>query len=62
MLTDAEVTEIRRGDRQRLYIYGTIIFDDIFGIERRVNFCQFGLWNMGGNFSTINTARHNDST
>jgi hypothetical protein len=62
LLTDDEIREIKTGWAQKLYIYGTLIFEDAFGIERRTDFCQFGMWDVKENFATMNTTRHNDAT
>jgi hypothetical protein len=47
---------------RRLYIYGSIYFDDVFDDSHRTNFCSFGVWDASGRFSTINSAQHNDAT
>lgn len=46
----------------RLYIYGTIFFDDVFGDIHQTNFCSFGVWDTAGRFSTRNTPEHNNAT
>jgi hypothetical protein len=62
LLTDDELNEIMRGSAKKLFIYGTIIFKDVFGDDHRTNFCQWGVWDVTGRFSTMNTNRHNDAT
>jgi hypothetical protein len=63
LMEDDELNAVMGGPTPiRAYIYGTILFDDVFGIERHTNFCQFGLWDKAMRFSTMNTSRHNDAT
>lgn len=47
---------------QAMYLYGTVFFTDVFNEQQHVNFCSFGVWDVGGRFSTRNTNRHNDAT
>ena len=60
--TDDEVTEIKRGgpDR-RLYMWGRVDYNDVFGNGRYVNFCQSFIWLSDGNVMSYNTRRHNES-
>jgi hypothetical protein len=38
LITDAELAAIRRGE-QRLYLYGTVWYEDAFKTQRHTNFC-----------------------
>ena len=62
LISDEEINEIMRGNIRKLYVYGTVFYRDSFNEEHYTNFCQFGVWDVAGNFSTINTTRHNDAT
>jgi hypothetical protein len=62
LIGDDEIAEITKGNTRKLYVYGTVYYRDIFGEEHHTNFCQFGMWDLGGNFSTVNAFRHNDAT
>jgi hypothetical protein len=59
MLTNEEIAEITTGIGRKLYIYGTVRYKDAFGHRRYTNFCQFSVWDRGGNYSGINSPRHN---
>jgi hypothetical protein len=62
LISDEEITEIMRGNSRKLYIYGTVTYNDAFGEKHYTNFCQFGMWDVSNNFSIININRHNDAT
>jgi hypothetical protein len=61
MLTNEEIAEITTGIGRKLYIYGTVRYKDAFGHRRYTNFCQFSVWDRGGNYSGINSPRQNDA-
>lgn len=63
MLSDEELVEIHAGGpgSRRLYVYGTMRYEDAFGNARYTNFCQWSIWNRGGQHFGINAPRHNDS-
>jgi hypothetical protein len=46
----------------KLYVYGTVWYDDIFGARHHTNFCQWCLWKDAGVRTFINSPRHNDAT
>jgi hypothetical protein len=37
-LTPAQLAAVQKGDAQRLYVWGLVIYKDIFGVERRTRF------------------------
>jgi hypothetical protein len=39
--------EAKAGKRRQFYIWGTFHYSDIFGDQRWVNFCKYGLWDKG---------------
>ena len=61
-LTDTEIEEMKSGERNGLYIYGTTRYKDIFGDAHFTNFCWSILWDSNGNPYAVNLARHNDAT
>jgi hypothetical protein len=61
---DVEAENIKRGNGKRVYIWGTITYEDVFGDKRYTNFCQSICWILGkegdvvwGNYSD----RHNEA-
>jgi hypothetical protein len=62
MYSDKEITDLKSGGNQRLYMYGTAIYKDVFGTPRYINFCYSIAWMKDGK-STIGhyTKRHNDA-
>jgi hypothetical protein len=62
LLTPQETQDVTLGNGVRLYIHGSIFYTDVFNVEHRTNFSQFGVWDTAGRFSAINTTRHNDAT
>lgn len=61
-ISDQKLEEIVKGNGQKLYVYGTVKYKDVFGEEHYTNFCQFGVWDVKGNFGTRNIFRHNDAS
>jgi hypothetical protein len=62
LLTDDEYQSVIQGrSTQRIYIYGTVWFDDIFGDAHYTNFCSFGVWDVQHRFQTMNIPQHNDA-
>jgi hypothetical protein len=62
MISGDEIEEIRRGNKRKMYIYGTVHYKDIFGLSHYTNFCQYCFWDVKDNFFTMNISRHNDAT
>lgn len=42
--SDDDVREITSGPSKRLYVYGTVKYQDAFGVDRQTTFCQAILW------------------
>ncbi len=61
-IDDQTITDITNINGKALYVYGTIKYKDAFGDSHHTNFCQFALWDSGGNYSTMNAHRNNDAT
>jgi hypothetical protein len=59
--SDDDVKEISAGSQKRMYVYGTIKYEDAFGLNRYVKYCQAILWMKGGNFMSRNMPLNNDS-
>jgi len=67
--TDEEVELIKRGTiGQRLYIWGTVTYEDVFGVPRFTNFCHSIVWVQIKNGKTTTetvyghyASRHNDA-
>jgi hypothetical protein len=63
---DAEAEDIKRGRGKRVYMWGTITYEDVFGETRHTNFCQSIFWirfkdeseRIFGNY----VDRHNDAS
>ncbi len=62
LISDEEVQEITHGKNRKLYVFGTVWYQDAFGEPHYTNFCQWGLWDIKGNLTTINVPRHNEAT
>ena len=41
---DDEVENIKRGHERRLYIWGTVVYEDVFGEQRYTNFAHNLIW------------------
>lgn len=62
MYSELEISEIKRGNRQRLYVWGIIDYEDAFGRARFLKFAQSIMWLEDGNNTTsFNTNYHNDA-
>jgi hypothetical protein len=62
LYSDLEISEIKAGVRQRLYIWGIVTYEDAFKIPRTLKFGQSIMWFEDGVSSTsFNTRRHNDA-
>jgi hypothetical protein len=59
--SDEDVHDIQFGGAKQLYVYGTVTYEDAYGVERHINFSQRIAWLKGGNFLAFNTPAHNDS-
>ena len=59
--SDEEIIEAHRAIHSRVYIYGTINYDDTFTESHITNFCFTVVWNAAGKPVAMWTARHNDS-
>jgi hypothetical protein len=65
LVDESEVEDIKRGDNKRLTIYGTVFYEDIFGLRRQTNFCQSIRWITAADGSSRVAGtyhnRHNDA-
>jgi|SRR5208283_3835178 len=61
LYTPDEVAEIRAGSK-RVYLFGTVIYEDVYHISRSTNFCFSVLWLMDNKSMGLFTRRHNDAT
>jgi hypothetical protein len=59
--SDDDVHEIEFGSTKRLYAYGTVKYEDSFGVSRKTDFCQAILFLKEGAFMSLNTPNHNDA-
>jgi hypothetical protein len=59
--SDDEVHEMEFGPNNQLYVYGTITYEDAFGISRKTNFFQMVLWLKGGGFMSRNIGNFNEA-
>jgi hypothetical protein len=59
--SDDEVHEMEFGPNKQLYVYGTVTYEDAFGISRKTNFCQQVLWLKGGGFMSYNIGKYNEA-
>ena len=61
LLSDSEIAEIKKPGGRRLYVYGNVTYDDIFGSHWNTNFCFYIIWGSKGPL-WLTTKRHNDAT
>jgi hypothetical protein len=62
LISDEELAALKRIGERTLYVYGVVRYKDIFSEEHYTNFCQFFVWDIAGNYSTVNVLRHNEYT
>lgn len=62
LCSDAEIAQIRNGIDRRIYVWGTVLYEDAFRIEHSTNFSQSIIWLTDGNLMSFNTPRHNDAS
>ena len=62
LYSDAEIAQIRNGIDRRIYVWGTVLYEDAFGIKHSTNFSQSIIWLTDGNLMSFNTPRHNDAS
>jgi hypothetical protein len=63
MLTNDEITAVKTGQEERLYIYGSVTYKDAFGELHYTNFSQRLEWLRDGvTANGFNTLNHNDAT
>jgi Sec-independent protein translocase protein TatA len=60
VVTDDELTELKRGNSRKLYIYGVIRYKDTFDNERYTNFGKFVTWDVKDNAQFVNLLRQNE--
>ena len=41
---DKEAEDIKRGNGRRLFIWGTVVYEDVFGITQRTDFAHSIFW------------------
>lgn len=64
-VSDDEVQAIKAGIKNRVYVWGIIFYEDVFGQARETKFCHSIYWFTGQNGELINgnySARHNEAT
>ncbi len=64
-LDDQKVETIKQAKTEALYVWGTVTYEDVFGIARQTRYCQTYTWLVSGDQSTIYgyyNPRHNDAT
>jgi hypothetical protein len=62
---EEDVENIKRGRGRRVFIWGTVSYEDVFGVGRITNFCQSIYWINGPNGEMVYGnfhGRHNDAT
>ena len=60
LYNEAEVAEIISGSK-RLYIFGTVTYEDVYHLRRYTNFCFSVIWLEDGKSMGLFTKRHNDA-
>jgi hypothetical protein len=60
LYSDQEIIEIRFG-LKRLYLFGTVTYEDVYRVTRYANFCFNVIWLNGDKSMGLFTKRHNDA-
>jgi hypothetical protein len=60
LCSDQEIIEIRSRSKC-LYLFGTVTYEDVYGVKRYANFCFNVIWQNDGKSMGLLTKRHNDS-
>ncbi|MDB4971566.1 MAG: hypothetical protein JWN44_7255 [Myxococcales bacterium] len=58
---DDEVVAIKKGHNRAVYIWGKIVYEDVFGAKHHTNFCQQIIWLENVGVYGIYQHRHNDA-
>lgn len=61
LYSDEDVHEIEFGIHKQLFVYGSVVYDDAFGIQRMTNFFQRVAWLKGDKFFSFVMPDHNDA-
>jgi hypothetical protein len=61
IFSDEDMNEMQFGIHKQLFVYGTVAYDDAFGIQRMTNFFQRIAWLKGNTFLGFNMRDHNDA-
>jgi hypothetical protein len=61
LYSDDDVHEIEFGSNKRLYVFGTVKYEDAFGVSRKTDFCQVIEFLKNNGFMSRNTPNHNDA-
>ena len=59
--SDDEVEELKHGSKKLLYVFGTVTYEDTFGVSRYTKLCQVIVWFADGSPSTRNYGSFNES-
>jgi hypothetical protein len=62
IIADSELQELKQwGTGTAVYVWGTVIYKDIFREKHRTNFCQMAIWDSQENLYGRYTDRHNEA-
>jgi hypothetical protein len=60
--SDDEENELKTGSKKLLYVFGTVTYEDVFGVTRYNKICQLILWMADGKTSSVrNYGTYNES-
>ena len=62
LYSDDEIATYTENRGTRVYMYGTISYEDSFGVRQHTNFSQSVMWFRDGSTMGVNTLRHNAAT
>lgn len=57
--SEIEVADYVNGSERRIYMYGVVIYKDVFGCKHETRFSQSVIWFNDGSTMGVNTRRHN---
>lgn len=59
--SDDDVNEVEHGAKKLLYVFGTVVYEDAFGVNRKTQFCKIILWLTNGTRMVRNYGSYNEA-
>ena len=62
LITNEEFEQVVKGVSPKMYVFGEIHYDDVFGESHYTNFCRWASWDTKWHITMFNSPRHNEAT